>query len=428
MRRKAIENLIKWKEYENRKPVIITGAKGVGKTYLAYDFAKSFFQHIHYINFERDNTLKGMLSGSDSSNAISTLKRYTDYIDESEPMNHILILDEISHCQDIKYLMNLLTASDLFPYIIAISSNPVPVNVGEEYISLTLYPLEFDEFLLATANEWYIEAIINTFGSNKELPGIVHKELLDLHQLYLQIGGMPGILNEYLNLSGTINIREQQNMLISAYHDYILKEGSDGDSVKMNQVIDCLAQQLTKENRKFQYKLIRKGTTHAMYKGAIQKLAERKYILKCCKLADEELNTMHKAITDQEWNSSNSNFKLYYSDTGLLSCKIAEEESLQISPYRTTALLENYIAQSLQTKDYPFGFWESGSMAKIDFIYEKDHTIIPIELFDSDNTRSKSIHILKQKCDFPYAIKISSRNFSSSNNIRYIPYYAVFCL
>jgi predicted AAA+ superfamily ATPase len=90
--------------------------------------------------------------------------------------------------------------------------------------------------------------------------------------------------------------------------------------------------------------------------------------------------------------------------------------------------LENYVAQSLKAKNYLFAFWESESMAKIDFIFLRSQDIIPVEIFEGDNTRSKSISVLKQKCSFPYAVKISSRNFEFSNQIKYVPYYAVFCL
>jgi predicted AAA+ superfamily ATPase len=265
---------------------------------------------------------------------------------------------------------------------------------------------------------------------SKKIPDIVHKELLALHELYLQIGGMPGLINEYLNLSTVVNVSEQHSFLISSYHDYILKNNPDSDALKMNQVFDSLILQLIKENKKFQYKLIRKGTTHFMYKDAIQKLTENNYVIKCNRISNEQLNNPIETFSSEEWSSidTNTNFKLYLPDIGMLYTKMVEEYGTSFETNHKKALLENYIAQSLQAKNYPFAFWESDSMAKIDFIILKDREVIPIEVHESDNTRSKSISILKQKCDFPYAIKVSSKNFEFTNQTKYVPYYAVFCL
>ena len=129
------------------------------------------------------------------------------------------------------------------------------------------------------------------------------------------------------------------------------------------------------------------------------------------------------------------NFKLYLADTGLLYTKLTEEigkdrhaADEKLSTNRKKALLENYMAQALQARGYPFAFWESDSTAKIDFIIPKEGHLLPIEIHCSDNTRSKSISVFRQKCDIPYAVKISSRNFDYFNQIKYIPYYAAFCI
>ncbi len=428
MKRKVIDELITWKSENTRKVLLLTGAKGVGKTYLAYDFAKAFFKHIYYINFERE-AVTNSLFHSDSSESLSgRLVEYFHIDEEIAPEERILILDEISFCPEAAALVQEQQLRTDFPFILALSSNPLsPVNTAS-FQMLKVYPLEFDEFLLATGNEWYIEAIVNHFNTNTNIPEIVHKELLSLHQLYLQIGGMPAMINEYLNLNSTVNVSEQQSFLLGSYRDYIKRDHSDSDALKMIQVIDSLAHQLLKENKKFQYKIIRKGTTHAMYKEAIGKLAGLNYIIRCNRISTEQLISSPDNISMNAYDEENSNFKLYLPDTGLLYSRLVEEQGSSEIKRSLKALLENYVAQSLQAKDYPFVFWESESMAKIDFIIEKNQALLPIEIHESDNTRSKSISVLKQKCSFPYAIKISSRNFEFTNQIKYVPYYAVFCL
>lgn len=430
MKRKVIEVLIKWKEENKGIPILITGAKGVGKTYLAYDFAKAFFERICCINFEREPEFAKLFLSNNPAIIADKLAAYFE-IDFSTPTeNRILILDEISFCKEAFDKINNMHFSELFRHIILISSNPLPQEYLDNLKQLPVYPLEFDEFLLATGNEWYIETIMNHFQANSKIPPIVHKELIELHQLYLRIGGMPAMVNEYLNLLSVINTSEKHSILVGSYHDYILKYNSDSDALKMNQVYDSLVYQLMKENKKFQYKIIRKGTTHAMYRDAIRKLTELKYVIKCNRISNEQLIEPSKAFLPEDWSKEevNTNFKLYLSDTGILYSKLIEEKGNSLVKNYKMALLENYVAQSLQAKNYQFAFWESDSMAKIDFLLFKNDEIIPIEIHKSDNTRSKSISILKQKCEFPYAIKISSKNFELSNQIKYVPFYAVFCL
>jgi predicted AAA+ superfamily ATPase len=362
-----------------------------------------------------------------------TEEELTDYFHisiEDSSESHILILDEISYCPEAVKQVNSLSLSGLYKYIIGISSNPISEESIPGFLKMPVYPLDFDEFLIATGNEWYIEAITTHFNTDKKIPDIVHKELLALHQLYLQIGGMPGIINEYLNLSSTVNVSEQHGFLIGSYHDYILKEHQDSDAWKMNQVFDSITLQLMKENKKFQYKLIRKGTTHSMYKDAIRMLCEQNYVIKCNRISNDQLLHPEQTFHCADWSGTeaNTNFKLYLPDTGMLYSKMVEEQGSSLNHSSRKALLENYVAQSLQAKNYPFSFWESDSMAKIDFLFYKKHEIIPVEIFEDEKTRSKSISILKQKCDFPYAVKVSSKNFEFSNQIKYVPFYAVFCL
>lgn len=430
MKRKIIEELIKWKEANSGKPILLTGVKGVGKTYLAYDFAKAFFGRIFYVNFEREPYNAGLFQPFEASSADEKLIEYFHLDMDAPEESRILILDEISGCTEATKLLKLLASSSLFRYVISISSYPLPIDKDCNIEVLPVYPLEFDEFLLATGNDWYIESILTHFNTDTKIPEIVHKELLALHQLYLQIGGMPGSINEYLNLSSVVNVSEQHSFLIGSYHDTIIRDNPDSDALKMNQVFDSLVLQLIKENKKFQYKLIRKGTTHSMYKDAIQKLCDNNYINKCNRISNEQLSDPSQTFRSEEWQSveANTNFKLYLPDTGLLFTKMVEEQGFSMDQNHRKALLENYVAQSLKAKNYPFAFWESDSMAKIDFVFLKSQDLIPIEIFESDNTRSKSISVFKQKSAFPYAVKISSRNFEFSNQIKYVPYYAVFCL
>ena len=428
LKRKAINELIKWKETQPYIPILITGAKGVGKTYLAYDFGKAYFENICYMNFEREPLLKKMFFAKDYNSLKAQILSHMQPIPELNNETAILILDEIIINEEVIYFLDTLKIFELFHHIIMISSYPVSYEQKERFQRLFLYPLDFDESLRATNNEWYIELITNHYNNNKKIPDIVHKELLEIHQLYLKIGGMPGAINEYLNLAMLINIPEQHNFVIGSYQDSILRDYADSEAFKMKQVYSSLVSQLMKDNKKFQYRLIRKGTTHTMYKDAIRRLSDINYVIRCNRISNEQLKEFNYNYKQLERIKDTINFKLYFSDTGLLFTKILEEYGIVHDKTQQKAILENYVAQSLQSNQYPLLFWESESMAKVDFVICKDKRLVPIEIHETKNTRSKSISILKQKANFDYAIKISTKNFDFSNQIKYVPIYAVFCI
>lgn len=432
MKRKVIDELIKWKNLGSKKPILLTGVKGVGKTYLAYDFAKAFFEDILYYNLERDPGNCELLQSLTTADSQAIKLSFPGLLDIPSE-NRLLILDEIKYCEAAVKLVSNPAFRKHFPHMIAISSSPLPEADLNNFVKLPIYPMEFDEFLRATGNDWYIEAIVTHFQTDKKIPDIVHKELLVLHELYLKIGGMPSLINEYLNLSSLVNIPELHGFITSSYRDSIQQEYANSDSLKMIQVFDSIPQQLLKENRKFQYKLIRKGTTHSMYKDAISQLTDIGYVIRCNRISSEQLvqesSRLSEAfISNESSNENSNNFKLYLMDTGILNSKFAEINPGKERTYCQKALLENFVAQSLQAKHYSFGFWESDSMAKVDFLIQKEGELLPIEVYEGVNTRSKSISILKQKCSFPYAIKISQKNFEFSNQIKYVPYYAMFCI
>jgi predicted AAA+ superfamily ATPase len=430
LKRKIIDDLIKWKTEDNGKPILLTGLKGVGKTYLAYDFAKAFFEYISYINLEHETESHKLFDLKSPALFKERLVSYLHLESEKTVSSRILILDEIGDCIQALKMIQASDISEFIRYVILISSKPIDKQYLDNILQFPVYPLEFDEFLIATGNEWYIEAISTHFNADTKIPDIVHKELLELNQLYLRIGGMPGVINEYLSLSSQINVPEMHSFMTSLYRDNINRNNTESDALKMLQVYDSLTSQLVKENKKFQYKLIRKGTTHSMYKDAIQSLCDYNYVLRCSRISDEQLKNPVNTLNSYEWKSieTNTNFKLYFPDTGIFYTKMQDKLGQSFDKPQLKAILENYVAVSLAAKNYNFAFWESESISKIDFIYLKADTVIPIEVFDSNNTRSKNISVLKQKCCFPYAVKISSKNFEFSNQVKYVPYYAVFCL
>jgi len=430
-----------WKKSSNKKPILLTGARGVGKTFLAYDFAKSFYTAYVYINFEREPFLTDVLFKHAPSQIEPVLKDYFKLSVLSEPV--LVILDEITNCPDIRFILNSLLNTETFNRVIAISSYLSHDTESETdlFYPLQLFPLDFEEFLIATGNEWYIDVITVHFKTNAKIPDIVHQELLALFELYMQIGGMPLAVNEYIYTGSILNVSEQHRILLSSYLNEAYKENSEGDFLKVSQAFSTIDKQLMKENRKFQYKLIRKGATQALYSDALQYIKNTGYGTCCYKLGEESVNFLAENKFPKEFGGKVSfnqmspslnyihlNFKLYMLDIGILYSTLKTRYAQMTDQYRK-GLLENYVAQCLTANGYQLFFWESDSQAKIDFIVCKEQHLIPVEVKAGDNTRSRNASIFRSKFQsVTESIKISTRNFEYINHVKYVPVYAVFCI
>lgn len=434
MKRKLIEKLLEWKELSNQSPILLTGGRGVGKTYLVYDFASSFYKESVYINFEREPYLYDRLFCNNPSTVDCVLKDYFQLSEYHEPV--LIILDEITRCPDIEQVLNLLVQSELTYHIIAISSSQVIDSMDCQFYKLQLFPLDFEEFLIATGNEWYIEVITVHYKTNTKIPDIVHQELLTLFELYLTVGGMPLAVNEYINTGADFNVSEQHRILLNSFTAESYKENSEGDFLKISQMLGTIDKQLMKENRKFQYKMIRKGATQALYSDALTYIKNSCYGMCCYKLTedmmdqltDDSADSIHNSLKSYNLDQNHLNFKLYLLDTGLLQ-SIITYQGIQLKEQHRKGLLENYVAQGLAANGYPLYFWESDSQAKLDFILYKDGMLIPVEVRANDNTRSRNVSTFRRKFDkVTDSIKISTRNFEYTNHVKYVPIYAVFCI
>jgi len=432
LKRKRINDLLEWKEKYADRPLILMGAKGVGKTYLANDFAKAFYSRSIYVNFESNLDLQDLFESDRIQTCMERLLLLSathpnaGRKEENEKEPILLILDEISYCPSFMEKINEWMKVDPPFHILAITSQRY-----EEYENtaifypLYLYPLNFEEFLTAIGKEWYVESIRTHFISNKKLPDIVHRELLDLFEDYLQIGGMPSAINEFINTEGKYNIWEQHRILSDAYLWYAKKHTDEGEGLKISQVYNIMDKQLIKENRKFQYSFIRKGATQAMYAEAVQYITDTFYGMRCNKLEDQALEiTSEREITTHLLPQ----YKLYMQDVGMLNSSLMQILDKHPDQIRK-GIIENYVAQTLYSNGYQLYYWESSSQAKIDFLLYKDERILPIEVKTGMITRSKNLSVLKSKCPhIEESIKISTRNFEYSNHIKYVPIYAVFCI
>lgn len=417
MKRKLLNQLVKWYENNTNSPLLLYGPKGVGKTRLIFDFINTYNENKVYINFEHNPMLSNLFKHTDEQIVI---QKISDYFHIPSTDQTIIVLDEITFCTEVfEFLEHDLSKYPHLKFIL-ISSFHLPKveqTVSNKLMKLRLYPLDFEEFLDATGYVWYISVIREHYITNQPIPDILHEELLDIFDEYLMVGGMPLAVNEYITLNSALNISEQHMLITNHYFTSLKNRMSEGEYLKAFQIYQTIDEQLSKKNKKFQYNLIRKGATRKIYENAMSNLVDDYFVIPSSKLCPSKIEDSNK---------------IYMFDTGLLLTKAKKSMSSTIVEndsvfYR--GLLENNIAVELHSKGYSLNYWESNSLAKIDFVIEKNGIILPIEVRETSHTRSKALSIFKTA--FPStneSIKISPKNFSYNNSVKYVPLYATFCI
>lgn len=426
-----MKELIAWKSKVNRLPLILYGARQVGKTYILKEFAQKCYSDYVYINFEQMTFAKEIFEKELlPDKIIFQLEMYlkTSII----PEQTLIILDEIQVCEraltSLKYFAeqaddyHIVAAGSLLGVAINREKYSFPVGKVE---MLNLFPLDFEEFLWELNGKSLSENIRKNVLSGEPLPTFMHEEALELYKIYLVTGGMPAAVLDYSRNRNFENVRQIQENIINSYISDMAKYASASETAKIRIAYDSLPTQLAKENKKFQFKLLKKGASVSNFGVALDWLELAKIIIKCKKV--EQIKKPLEGYIDL------SSFKLYMGDIGLLTYKaglIPEDlmtNSNEISEYRG-GLTENYVAQALLTNKYSLYYWESDGKAEIDFVIVKDNKIIPVEVKSNDNVRTRSLSVFCQRFEPEYSIRISSKNIGVENNIRSIPLYAVFCI
>ena len=431
MKRNLIYELEQWKNLsQGRLPLVLYGARQVGKTYLLQDFAEEYYKNSVYVNFERMPVVADIFSGDLSPERIvAYLERF--FGTEIIPGETLMIFDEIQACEraltSLKYF-----AEEAPEYHVAAAGSLLGVAVNREKYSFpvgkvimkTLYPFGFDEFLEAVGKGHFV-ALIREHGETfSPMPEETHKELLEWYRMYLYIGGMPAAIRDYVDHGTLNNIPEIQNMILNSYLADMSKYADNNESAKIRGAFQSLPVQLSKENKKFQYKLIRRGATANLFGEAIDWLLMAGIVLKCNKVDRGEIPlAMFQDL---------SAFKLYVSDTGLLTAmmSLAPQNILngEMSDALKGALTENYAAQVLGTGNHLLCYWESDGRSEVDFVIQKEGKIIPVEVKYHVNTKSKSLGVFMKRFGCEYGIRLSGKNFGIENQIKSLPLYAAFLI
>jgi len=431
VKRKINDSLLIWKNKTSRIPLLIYGARQVGKTHTLREFGDKYYKNAAYINLETNMTVSSYFNENIEPERIIRFLE-TEIRERIVPGDTLIIFDEVQSCE--RALTSLKYFNEKTPeYHIACAGSLLGVAINRDKYSfpvgnvdsITLFSLDFEEFLWALGEEQLCDNIKASFNSNEALPSALHEKALDLYRLYIITGGMPRAVLEYMQTKSLIAIPDVQRKIINDYIADMAKYASNAESVKIRAAYNSIPVQLAKDNKKFQYKLAQKGGTATIFGAAIDWLQFAGIVLKCARIE-------HGLMPIAVYNDLSS-FKLYMGDVGLLTMAsgISQQTVLSAGETENTflgAISENYVAQSLTAKNYGLYYWSNDGTAELDFIIQKGGDIIPIEVKTGMRTKSKSLNIFVEKYKPTYSIRISSKNFGFENNIKSVPLYAAFCI
>lgn len=431
MYRKIMGFLEAWKEGGHRKPLILQGARQVGKTYSVLEFGRTHYENVAYFNFETNPRL----------NETFAENIYPDYL--IPILSHIagqtivrektlIVFDEVQLCEraltSLKYFCE--EAPD-YHIIVAGSLLGVAVNRAEFSFPVgkvdmkTMYPMDMEEFMLAMGEETLVQRVKECFQTDSPMPVALHDAAMLRYRQYLVVGGMPECVMQFAQTEDHILIRHTQDTILASYLNDMSKYNNLNEIKKTRLAYDSITVQLSKKNTRFQYKLIKKGGRASEFENAIEWLCLSGIVSQVYKVSQVKKPLENYRDIDA--------FKIYVSDLGLLCAKkdLAANDILymveEINDFKG-GMAENYVHVQLTMNGYHTYYWESERGAEIDFVIQRDGQLIPVEVKSADNVRAKSLRVYMDTYQPAYAIKLSTKNFGFEDGKKTVPLYAAFCI
>lgn len=420
MYRKAIEQLKEWKKSEFRKPLVLKGARQVGKTWLMKELGSTCYEKTFYFNFEREDVLKDIFKNNKNPERffelLGTLKE-----DRILPKKHLIIFDEIQECPDalnaLKYIneeandFHVVAAGSLLGTYLA---QPHSYPVGKVNI-MDIYPMDFDEFLAATS-----PSLFNLIQKkDMEAISLFHDNFIDQYKNYLIIGGMPECVLSWIEQKNSGIVSQIQDDLIRLYENDITKHSGKINAARILLVFRSLVSQLAKENEKFLYGCIKEGARAREFEEAIEWLVSAGLILRTYNITKPE----HPLKAYENLSS----FKLFFFDTGLLKhmAGVSNESIILNMDFQFKGpLTENYICQQLHgVFETDSHYYSPMQNYEIDFIIQNESKIIPIECKGGKNVASASFKRFIRENNPKTAIRFSLLQYKIQENMINVPLY-----
>lgn len=431
MYRKIMNYLKEWKESKHRKPLILQGARQVGKTYSVLEFGRTHYEHVAYFNFETNPRLNETFAENLSPDYLIPILSHI----AGQPIvkkQTLIVFDEVQLSEraltSLKYFCeeapdyHIIVAGSLLG--VAVNRAQFSFPVGKVDIK-TLYPMDMEEFMLALGEDVLVDQIKKCFQADTPMPTALHDAAMLLYRQYLVVGGMPECVLQFAETKDYILVRHVQDMILTSYLNDMSKYNNLNEIKKTRLTYDNITVQLSKKNTRFQYKMVKKGGRASEFENAIEWLALSGIVSQVYKV--EQVRKPLENYRDIDA------FKIYVSDSGLLCAKkdlVANDILYMVEELNDFkgGMVENYVNTQLVMNGYTTYYWESARGAEIDFVIQRDGQLIPIEVKSADNTKAKSLKVYMETYKPSYAIKLSTKNFGFENGKKTVPLYAAFCI
>lgn len=423
MKRNAILKLVQWKNSPERKPMVLRGARQVGKTWLMKEFGQNYYDNYVYFNFDEEDELKSIFETNKNPNRIiELLSMISD--EKIEPEKTLIIFDEIQECPEalntLKYFKekaneyHVITAGSLLGTLLA---KPKSYPVGMVNL-LDIYPLTFDEFLNAIDSGLY--AYYESIQKEQVIEQIFHQRLLDAYNYYLIIGGMPECVSSWIKYKDPAMVSKIQRELIEVYENDFSKHNGKVNSGRILMVFRSIVSQLAKPNEKFMYGAVREGARARDFEEAIEWLVSAGMLNRVYNVSKMEHPLSAFDKLDQ--------FKLFVFDTGLLKQMSGVDNSaiLLRTDYQFKGpLTENYVLQQLQGQFEVEPRYYSDKNGEIDFVVQNKMEIIPIEVKGGEDRSANSFKIYVANNAPQHAYRFSKRGYRKDGGFTNLPLYLV---
>lgn len=435
MERKSFEQLQKWKNKKNRKPLLLTGVRQCGKTYIIREFGKREFEETAYFNLDGNAGIQSIFEYDFDVERIVDELGSMIYGKKIVPGKTLVVFDEIQDCpraiQSLKYFcenmpdLHVIAAGSLLG--VALRKEGISFPVGK-VDRIEMYPMSFEEFVIADGGKKYIEAL-NKFAYERELPELYSVPMEKYLKNYYIIGGMPEAVQAWVDTHDYKEVEEVQDRILKDYADDFGKHTTPETATKIRLIWDAIPSQIARDNNKFIFSHVKQGARAKDLEDALEWIVNAGIAYKLNMVPTPELPL--SGMADSTY------FKVYMSDIGLLRRKsninyrtILEGDAAYI--HFKGALTENYVCAQLKCMGMDSYFWRTKADAEIDFISDYEGVLLPIEVKAADNTKAKSLHLFCNRYRPKMAVKTSLKNIGDNmdgvTHVWSLPLYCLFRL
>ena len=425
MQRFIMDKLIEWKNDKNRKPLILKGARQVGKTYILQEFGANYYENTAYFNFDHDEGLAELfLNTKDPKRIVEQLSLAAGK--KINPNTTLIIFDEIQECPNalnsLKYF-----CEEASEYHVACAGSLLGIRLSKTSFPvgkvdfLNLYPMTFSEFLIADGSENLV-VVMKQMKEIRKIPKLFEEQLIEKLKVYYIVGGMPEAVFSWVNDKDIEKVNKIQKNILDSYESDFSKHTDASEANKISLIWNGVPSQLAKENKKFVYQVVKDGARAREYESALNWLNDANLISKCY--------LVRKCAFPLKAYNDLSAFKIYMNDVGLLrrmsnlDSKIILEGNKLFEEFKGS-FTENYVANMLTYVLGEAPNYYTFDRNEIDFVIQKNNKIIPIEVKSDKSTNHNSLTKYNMKNDNEISFRFSLNNLSKDGKIINVPLYFI---